>query len=86
MRAQAAPCPSDVPDEIASVPVSLQTLKPLADRASPKIGVGLLAFSPDNYFLATRNGQCGNLSWPGLGWGLQPVGPAPCAYGVGTAP
>lgn len=47
------------PDEIASMPVSLQTLKPAADRANPRIGVGALAFSPDNYFLATRNGQ-----WP----------------------
>ncbi|XP_025712915.1 WD repeat-containing protein WRAP73 isoform X2 [Callorhinus ursinus] len=36
---------------------SLQTLKPIADRANPKIGVGALAFSPDNYFLATRSGQ-----------------------------
>lgn len=50
---------SNVLDEIASVPVSLQTLKPIADRANPKVGIGALAFSPDNYFLATRNGQ-----WP----------------------
>lgn len=50
---------SNVLDEIASVPVSLQTLKPVADRANPKVGIGALAFSPDNYFLATRNGQ-----WP----------------------
>lgn len=49
-----------VPDDIASAPVSLQTLKPAADRANPRIGVGTLAFSPDNYFLATRNGQCGS--------------------------
>ena len=49
------PCP----DEIASMPVSLQTVKPAADRANPRIGIGALAFSPDNYFLATRNGQ-----WP----------------------
>lgn len=48
---------SDVADEIASAPVSLQTLKPVADRANPRIGVGALAFSPDNYFLATRSGQ-----------------------------
>lgn len=41
------------------MPVSLQTLKPAADRANPRIGIGALAFSPDNYFLATRNGQ-----WP----------------------
>lgn len=50
--------PVGVPDEIASGPVSLQTLKPVADRANPKMGVGMLAFSSDSYFLATRNGQC----------------------------
>ena len=53
------PLPFRVLDEIASVPVSLQTLKPVADRANPKIGIGALAFSPDSYFLATRSGQ-----WP----------------------
>lgn len=41
------------------MPVSLQTLKPATDRANPRIGIGALAFSPDNCFLATRSGQ-----WP----------------------
>lgn len=50
--------PVHIVDEIATVPVSLQTLKPAADRANPKIGVGTLAFSPDSCFLATRNGEC----------------------------
>lgn len=59
------------PDEIASMPVSLQTLKPAADRANPRIGVGALAFSPDNYFLATRNGQ-----WP-IPCVLSPCQPPP---------
>ncbi|XP_034527005.1 WD repeat-containing protein WRAP73 isoform X4 [Ailuropoda melanoleuca] len=49
--------------EIASAPVSLQTLKPIADRANPKIGIGALAFSPDNYFLATRNDSVPNAVW-----------------------
>ncbi|KAF4018491.1 hypothetical protein G4228_009976 [Cervus hanglu yarkandensis] len=49
--------------EIASMPVSLQTLKPAADRANPRIGVGALAFSPDNYFLATRNDSVPNAVW-----------------------
>lgn len=40
------------------MPVSLQTVKPATDRANPRVGVGALAFSSDNYFLATRNGQC----------------------------
>ncbi|VTJ91880.1 Hypothetical predicted protein, partial [Marmota monax] len=48
--------------EIASVPVSLQTLKPATDRANPRMGVGMLAFSADSYFLATRNGQCALVS------------------------
>ncbi|XP_029411705.1 WD repeat-containing protein WRAP73 isoform X2 [Nannospalax galili] len=42
--------------EIISGPVSLRTLKPVADRANPRMGIGMLAFSPDSYFLATRNG------------------------------
>lgn len=50
--------PPHIPDEVASVPVPLQTVKPAADRANPRIGVGVLAFSPDSSFLATRNGQC----------------------------
>lgn len=49
--------------EIASVPISLQTVKPAADRANPRIGVGALAFSPDNYFLATRNDNVPNAVW-----------------------
>ncbi|XP_044092914.1 WD repeat-containing protein WRAP73 isoform X1 [Neovison vison] len=54
--------------EIASVPVSLQTLKPIADRANPKVGIGALAFSPDNYFLATRNDSVPNAVWI---WDIQ---------------
>ncbi|XP_054577616.1 WD repeat-containing protein WRAP73 isoform X1 [Eptesicus fuscus] len=54
--------------EIATGPVSLQTLKPAADRANPKIGVGALAFSPDSYFLATRNDNVPNAVWV---WDMQ---------------
>ncbi|XP_060057297.1 WD repeat-containing protein WRAP73 isoform X3 [Erinaceus europaeus] len=49
--------------EIASMPVSLQILKPVADRANPKIGVGTMAFSSDNYFLATKNDNVPNAVW-----------------------
>ncbi|KAM4871817.1 WD repeat-containing protein WRAP73 [Thomomys bottae] len=49
--------------EIASMPVALQTLKPLADRANPRMGIGMLAFSPDSYFLATRNDNIPNAVW-----------------------
>nr|XP_036855650.1 WD repeat-containing protein WRAP73 isoform X5 [Manis javanica] len=38
-------------------------LKPAADRANPKIGIGALAFSPDSYFLATRNDNVPNAVW-----------------------
>lgn len=46
-----------IPDDISQVPVSLQYIKPVADRANPKMGIGMLAFSPDNCFLATKNGK-----------------------------
>uniref|UniRef100_A0A8C9M774 WD repeat containing, antisense to TP73 n=1 Tax=Panthera tigris altaica TaxID=74533 RepID=A0A8C9M774_PANTA len=62
------PLPFRVLDEIASVPVSLQTLKPVADRANPKIGIGALAFSPDSYFLATRSDSVPNAVWI---WDIQ---------------
>lgn len=55
-------------DEITSIPASLQTLKPVTDRANPKIGIGMLAFSPDNYFLATRNDNVPNAVWV---WDVQ---------------
>uniref|UniRef100_A0A8C6CV47 WD repeat containing, antisense to TP73 n=1 Tax=Moschus moschiferus TaxID=68415 RepID=A0A8C6CV47_MOSMO len=82
-RAAAGPMTSSESKyEIASMPVSLQTLKPAADRANPRIGIGALAFSPDNYFLATRNGQwpvpcvccppVGLLRGPGLPRSLHP--------------
>ncbi|XP_031235541.1 WD repeat-containing protein WRAP73 isoform X4 [Mastomys coucha] len=54
--------------EITSGPVSLQTLKPVADRANPRMGVGMLAFSSDSYFLASRNGDFPVL---GLCWHLR---------------
>ncbi|EHB18898.1 WD repeat-containing protein 8 [Heterocephalus glaber] len=54
--------------EVASVPVSLQTLKPAADRANPRMGVGMLAFSADSYFLATRNDNVPNAIWV---WDIQ---------------
>uniref|UniRef100_A0A9L0RTV6 WD repeat containing, antisense to TP73 n=1 Tax=Equus caballus TaxID=9796 RepID=A0A9L0RTV6_HORSE len=68
-RAAAGPLAStESKYEIASVPVALQTLKPVADRANPKIGIGALAFSPDSYFLATRNDNVPNAIWI---WDIQ---------------
>ncbi|CAI5782771.1 repeat-containing WRAP73 [Podarcis lilfordi] len=49
--------------EIAQVPVSLHHVKPAVDRANPRIGVGMLAFSSDNCFLATRNDNIPNAIW-----------------------
>ncbi|XP_043429551.1 WD repeat-containing protein WRAP73 isoform X1 [Prionailurus bengalensis] len=60
--------PAETKYEIASVPVSLQTLKPVADRANPKIGIGALAFSPDSYFLATRSDSVPDAVWI---WDMQ---------------
>ncbi|XP_026966234.1 WD repeat-containing protein WRAP73 isoform X7 [Sagmatias obliquidens] len=60
--------PSPVFHEVASVPVSLQTLKPAADRANPRIGIGALAFSPDNCFLATRSDSVPTAVWI---WDIQ---------------
>ncbi|PKU35252.1 wd repeat-containing protein hypothetical protein [Limosa lapponica baueri] len=55
--------------DIAQVPVSLQYVKPVTDRANPKMGIGMLAFSPDNCFLATKNGDFPivSLSWSSSG-------------------
>ncbi|NWI71759.1 WRP73 protein, partial [Todus mexicanus] len=49
--------------DISEVPVSLHYVKPVADRANPKMGVGMLAFSPDNCFLATKNDNIPNAVW-----------------------
>uniref|UniRef100_K7F8R3 WD repeat containing, antisense to TP73 n=1 Tax=Pelodiscus sinensis TaxID=13735 RepID=K7F8R3_PELSI len=49
--------------DISQVPVSLQCVKPVADRANPRIGIGMLAFSPDNCFLATKNDNIPNAIW-----------------------
>ncbi|XP_028343747.1 WD repeat-containing protein WRAP73 isoform X5 [Physeter macrocephalus] len=68
-RAAAGPLSStESKYEVASVPVSLQTLKPAADRANPRIGVGALAFSPDSCFLATRSDSVPTAVWI---WDIQ---------------
>ncbi|XP_074883230.1 WD repeat-containing protein WRAP73 isoform X3 [Buteo buteo] len=54
--------------DISQVPVSLQYIKPVADRANPKMGIGMLAFSPDNCFLATKNDNIPNAVWI---WDIQ---------------
>ncbi|NWQ83772.1 WRP73 protein, partial [Columbina picui] len=54
--------------DVSQVPVSLQYIKPVADRANPKMGIGMLAFSPDNCFLATKNDNIPNAVWI---WDIQ---------------
>ncbi|KAG8142160.1 hypothetical protein E2320_006121 [Naja naja] len=44
-------------DEVFQAPVPLHHVKPPTDRANPRIGVAMLAFSSDNSFLATKNGD-----------------------------
>ncbi|XP_009073310.1 PREDICTED: WD repeat-containing protein WRAP73, partial [Acanthisitta chloris] len=54
--------------DISQVPVSLQYIKPVADKANPKVGVGMLAFSADNCFLATKNDNIPSVVWI---WDIQ---------------
>ncbi|XP_064423832.1 WD repeat-containing protein WRAP73 isoform X2 [Latimeria chalumnae] len=54
--------------EIVQPPVHLPIVKPDPDRANPKIGIGTLAFSPDNRYLATRNDNMPNAVWI---WDIQ---------------
>ena len=39
------------------VPVQVSYVKPDPEKANPKIGVGQVAFSRDNRYLATKNGM-----------------------------
>lgn len=39
------------------VPVQVPYVKPDPEKANPKIGVGQVAFSRDNRYLATKNGM-----------------------------
>uniref|UniRef100_A0A3Q3AQ84 WD repeat containing, antisense to TP73 n=1 Tax=Kryptolebias marmoratus TaxID=37003 RepID=A0A3Q3AQ84_KRYMA len=52
-------------DEICELPVQIPLVKPEPDRANPKIGVSVLAFSSDSRYLATKNGgfQVQSLMW-----------------------
>ena len=44
-------------DEVQPVPVQVPHVKPDPEKANPKIGVGQVAFSRDNRYLATKNGK-----------------------------
>ncbi|XP_026546957.1 WD repeat-containing protein WRAP73-like, partial [Notechis scutatus] len=49
--------------EVVQAPVPLHHVKPPTDRANPRIGVAMLAFSSDNSFLATKNDNLPNTVW-----------------------
>lgn len=52
------PLPFILQDEVVEdLPVQIPVLKPDPDKANPKIGISLLAFSADNKYLATKNGE-----------------------------
>jgi len=42
---------------VQPVPVQVPYVKPDPEKANPKIGVGQVAFSRDNRYLATKNGK-----------------------------
>lgn len=48
---------SFISDEIIPLPVQVSVVKPDPDRANPKIGISAVAFSADNRYLATKNGN-----------------------------
>eukprot|EP00079_Xenopus_tropicalis_P037033 XP_017950804.1 PREDICTED: WD repeat-containing protein WRAP73 isoform X2 [Xenopus tropicalis] len=58
--------------EIAQVPVSLRTIKPDSDRANPDLGIGLLAFSANNRYLASKNDNMPYCVWI---WDIQKMRP-----------
>lgn len=46
-----------ITDEIIELPTQVPVIKPDLDRANPKIGISAMAFSADNRYLATKNGE-----------------------------
>lgn len=54
--------------ELVEVPVTLRSIKPDTDRANPELGIGLLAFSADNRYLATKNDNMPCCVWI---WDIQ---------------
>ncbi|XP_057682364.1 WD repeat-containing protein WRAP73 isoform X2 [Corythoichthys intestinalis] len=54
--------------EIHAPPVQVPVVRPDPDRANPKIGVSILAFSSDSRYLATKNDNMGSVIWV---WDMQ---------------
>ncbi|XP_065842538.1 WD repeat-containing protein WRAP73-like [Oscarella lobularis] len=49
--------------EVCEGSLTVPTLKPDLDKAHPKVGVGIMAFSNDSQYLATRNDNMPNALW-----------------------
>ena len=49
-----------VSDEVQPVPIQVPSVKPDPEKPNPKLGVGQIAFSGDNRYLATKNGRVHN--------------------------
>ncbi|XP_077460311.1 WD repeat-containing protein WRAP73 [Stigmatopora argus] len=54
--------------EINPPPVQMPVVRPDPDRANPKIGVSILAFSSDSRYLATKNDNMASVIWV---WDMQ---------------
>lgn len=55
--------PSQSKYEAVQMPVSIPSVKPDPEKPSPKLGVGLVSFSPDCRYLATRNDNMPTAVW-----------------------
>lgn len=54
--------------EVCQCPFSVRVVKPDKDRANPKLGIGMLAFSSDSRYLATKNDNMPYTIWI---WDIQ---------------
>lgn len=48
---------------VDSLPATLPSIRPDPNQPNPRMGVGLMAWSPDSRFLATRNDNMPNVAW-----------------------
>ena len=52
-----------VTDDVLQGSVTIPSLKPDLNKANPKLGVGVMAFSCDNRYMFTRNGKNTTLNY-----------------------
>ena len=46
-----------IPDEIEACPATIPISKPAMNKANPKVGVSMAAFSADCKYMFTKNGE-----------------------------